>query len=96
MPRRALIDRATAEEIAIQGLSFLSASPTRLGSFLEATGIRPDAFRVAAQSPSFLSGLLDYIVADEEILISFASEMGVPPESIMDARRVLSPSDFFE
>jgi hypothetical protein len=88
------MDRAGAESLAVAALSFLSGSPERLVRFLEATGMRPDTLRAAAQEPGFLAGLMDYIVQDEELLLAFAAEAGPTPEAVMQARRLLSPSEF--
>ena len=89
-------NQASAEEIALKGLSFLVAAPARLGGFLESSGLRPDTIRAAAGSPGFLVGLLDHIVSDDKLLISFAAEVGLKPEAIMQARQILSPSRSFE
>jgi hypothetical protein len=67
------LDRPSAENLAVAGLTYLSASPNRLGRFLEVSGLEPETVREAAETPGFLSGLLDYIAADEELLISFVS-----------------------
>jgi hypothetical protein len=90
------LDRPSAENLAVAGLTYLSASPNRLGRFLEVSGLEPETVREAAETPGFLSGLLDYIAADEELLISFAAELGVKPDRIMQAREVLSPTDVLD
>src|SRR4051794_28245746 len=87
-------DEARAADIAVQGFSFLAAAPERLGRFLEVSGLTLQTIRAAAQSTSFFGGLLDYIVSDEELLVSFAAEVGLAPEIIMRARQMLSPAEF--
>ena len=37
---------------------------------------------------------MDYIVQDEEILLALAGEAGLKPDAVMQARRLLSPSEF--
>ena len=94
-PRRpATMDRARAEAMAVEGLSFLAGSPERLIRFLDVSGLRPDTLRTAAGEPGFLAGLMDYLVSDEEVLLAFAGEIGASPESVMQARHVLSPTEF--
>jgi hypothetical protein len=88
------MDRARAESLAVEALGFLSGSPERLVRFLEATGMRPDTLRAAAQSSGFLAGLMDYIAQDEALLLAFAEEAGVKPEGVMRARHLLSPTEF--
>ena len=90
------MDRARAESLAVEALGFLSRSPERLVRFLDTTGLRPDTLRAAAGSPGFLAGLTDYVVQDEELLLVFAEEAGVKPEGVMQARHLLSPTEFPE
>jgi hypothetical protein len=42
--------------------------------------------------PEFLSGLLDYIVADDPVLIWIAGASGTSVEQIVAAHAALSPS----
>ena len=37
---------------------------------------------------------MDYVAQDEDLLLAFADEAGVKPESVMQARRLLSPAAF--
>jgi hypothetical protein len=94
--RPAAMDRARAEAIAVEALAFLAGSPERLTRFLDVSGLRPDTLRATAREPGFLAGLMDYLVSDEELLIAFAGEIGASPESVMQARHVLSPTEFPE
>jgi hypothetical protein len=91
-PRPAAMDRGRAESLAVEALGYLSRSPERFVRFLDSTGMRPDTLRAAAQSPGFLSGLMDYVAQDEELLLAFAEEAGVKPEAVMQARALLSPT----
>jgi len=81
--------REAAEALAIQALSFIAEEPERLGAFLAATGIGPDAIREAARQPDFLAGVLDHMLADESLLVAFADSAGIDPASIARARRAL-------
>jgi hypothetical protein len=77
--------------MAVEALSFLAGSPERLIRFLDVSGLRPDTLRAAAGEPGFLAGLMDYLVSDEELLVAFAGEIGASPESVVRAKRLLSP-----
>jgi hypothetical protein len=79
-----------AETIAIEALGFLAADPGRLGRFLAETGYDPGAIRSAATSPDFLAGVLDHLLADESLLLVFASQSGTEPKRIAAARRTLA------
>ena len=92
--RPAAMDRARAEAMAVEALAFLGRSPERLIRFLDVSGLRPDTLRAAAAEPGFFAGLMDYLVSDEELLVAFAGEIGAKPESVMQARHLLSPAEF--
>jgi hypothetical protein len=81
--------RETAETLAIQALAFIAEEPERLGAFLAASGIGPDAIRDAAREPGFLGGVLDHMLGNESLLVAFAGSAGLNPTSIARARRIL-------
>ncbi len=89
MKARAAQSREAAEALAIQALSFIAEEPERLGAFLAASGIGPDAVREAARTPGFLGGVLDHMLGDESLLLAFADSAGLDPASIGRARRAL-------
>ncbi|TMJ04287.1 MAG: DUF3572 family protein [Alphaproteobacteria bacterium] len=89
MAKGARITRKIAENLAIQALGFMAADPERLGAFLAATGIGPEMIRRAAAEPSFLAGVLDYVVADEPLLIAVAEHAELGPQDIEHAQAVL-------
>lgn len=77
------------EALAIAALGFLAADPARIARFLDLTGIAPAGLRAAASEPHFLISVLDHLLADESLLLAFASEQMIRPESIAEARRML-------
>ncbi len=78
-----------AETLAVQALAFIAQDGERLGRFLAVTGIGPAQIREAAGEPRFLAGVLDYVAADEALLVAFAQQAGIDPAWIARARRVL-------
>jgi len=82
--------KAAATELAIAALSFLAGETERLERFLALTGLGPQSLRAAAREPSFLLGVLDHVVADESLLLAFASENGIDPEDVGRARDALA------
>jgi hypothetical protein len=78
-----------AETIAIQALSFLAGRPEELGRFLALTGIGPASLRQSAADPAFLGGILDFLLQDEALLLSFAAESGIAPGTVGAARQHL-------
>jgi hypothetical protein len=82
-------DREQAEMLAIGALGFLAAQPEALGRFLSLTGIGLETLRQAAAEPRFLSGLLDFFLANEGLLVDYARQEGIAPEEIVRARTAL-------
>lgn len=76
---------ADPEMLAIAALSFLAEEPERLARFLDLTGLSPATLRQAASDPRFLASVLDYLAADESLLLAFAANAQVAPESVVAA-----------
>jgi hypothetical protein len=91
MGLRRTIDRPQAEQIAVTALGLLASDPERLARFLALTGLGPETIRGAAASPGFLGAVLDYVAADEGLLMALVNEMDAKPEVIMQARDILAP-----
>ena len=87
---RAAGSRDDAVALAIRGLGHLASEPERLSRFLALTGLDPAEIRTAAREPGFLAGVLEYLAADEALLVAFASEAGVAPDAIEQARLALA------
>jgi hypothetical protein len=90
MAKSARITRKIAENLAIQALGFMASDAERLGAFLAATGIGPEAIRKAAAEPAFLAGVLDHVCGDEGLLLAVAEHAGVAPQDVEHAQAVLS------
>ncbi|MGL4975454.1 MAG: DUF3572 domain-containing protein [Bosea sp. (in: a-proteobacteria)] len=78
-----------AEALAIQALMFFVNDPSRLGGFLESTGLDPANIRAAAAEPGFLAAVLSHLSESESSLLEFCANSGVAPESIERARQKL-------
>ena len=87
--KQRLIDRETAETVAIQGLAFLAEEPARLQRFLAATGLEAADIRALAETPALMSAVLELLAADESLLLVFAASRGIGPDSIGRAIRML-------
>ncbi len=77
-----------AEEdlIAIRALTFIGGDPNRAQRFLAVSGLMPGDLREAAADPAFLTGVMDYLVADEPLLMAFAETAGLDPETVVRAQ----------
>jgi hypothetical protein len=79
----------SAQSLAVSALAFIAADSDRLNRFLSLTGLGPDNLRTAAADPAFLGSVLDYLVADEQLLVDFAADAGVKPEAVGRAHAAL-------
>jgi Protein of unknown function (DUF3572) len=68
-----------AEVIALKALAFLAADAARLNRFLALSGVDLDGLRAAASSPEFLAGLLNHLLEDESLLLTFTAEQEIDP-----------------
>src|SRR5262245_43454150 len=74
-----------AEVIAVQGLGFLAEDTVRLSRFLTLTGLTPEEVRAQAHSHQFQMAVLEHILGDESLLLTFAANASVAPETIAPA-----------
>lgn len=78
-----------AERLAARALAFLAAEPERLERFLSLAGIDPGGIRAAAGEPGFLAAVMEHLMADEPLLLSFAANEDIRPEQVVKAARAL-------
>ena len=81
--------RQTAEMLAVQALAFIAEDDTRLSGFIASTGVAVQSIRDAAREPNFLAGVLEHILAEENLLIAFADSAGINPTEVARARQAL-------
>ena len=82
-----------AQDLAVAALTWLAEDAERLQRFLAVSGLGPQNLRSAAAAPGFLAAILDYLAANEPLLITFAAYRKCPPETVMQARRRLNPGE---
>jgi len=81
--------REEAESLALQGLAFLAADERRLGALLAQSSWTLAELRAGAADGEVLAGILDFLLADEKLLLAFSEEVGVAPGRITHARAAL-------
>jgi len=81
--------RKVAEMLAIQALAFIAEDSERLTRFLDMTGLKPEQIRTAAQQQGFLGGVLEHMLADENLLTGFADSAGIDPAEVARAHGAL-------
>ena len=82
------IDRSAA--ISLRVLAFLADDRDRLQRFLNLTGIAPDVLAVLAPDPHFQAAVLEYLLADEPLLLEFCGNAKIDPSQPAKALRVLT------
>lgn len=85
-----------AQEIATNGLIHISQDPELVGRFLAVSGIGPESIRDAASEPGFLAGVLEFLMGDEALLLTFCENHRIRPTMIAAARFALAgdPADY--
>ncbi|GGF55852.1 hypothetical protein GCM10007301_14380 [Azorhizobium oxalatiphilum] len=84
-------ERARADDIALQALTFLAGDAERIAGFLEATGLDPSGLRDAVKRADFGAGVLAYLLSDEPLLLVFCAHASVEPATVSRAHDLLSP-----
>lgn len=90
------LSEQAAEEIAIKALAYLSSQPEVMERFFALSGLDPQQLRHIVHEHAFLASLLDFMAQDDALLVSFASNDNLDPQSIMCAKRTLDPEITFD
>jgi hypothetical protein len=86
----ASVSPATAEITALRGLAYLASSGSAIARFVEVSGVEPAELRARAGDKDFLASVLDFLLADDDLLLGFCGEESFDPKEIHMARRALS------
>jgi hypothetical protein len=79
--------------MAVEALTWLAQDSERLDRFLAICGHGPHNLRKAAAEPGFLAAVLDYLAANEPLLIAFSKATDRAPETVNEARTRLNVGD---
>jgi Protein of unknown function (DUF3572) len=82
--------QGAAEQLAIAALAFIAAEHDRFARFVDLSGITVDSIRAFAHEPDFLAGVLDHLVSDEALLVTFAAENEIDPHDVLATRDLLA------
>jgi hypothetical protein len=75
--------------LSLRALAWVASDSTRFGLFLAESGIGPADLRQAAGDPAFLAGVLDHVLANEQLLLAFCQAENIPPTMPAEARNLL-------
>ena len=79
-----------AETIALSALGFLADSPNRLELLMDQSGLDLATIRQRAADRNFLVAVLDFLLANEALLVDFCESTQTPPKAVQMANRLLS------
>jgi hypothetical protein len=74
---------------ALQALAWILADPPRAQRFLDLTGLSPEELRASAGAASTQRAVLDFLCAHEPDLLAASEALGVAPDEVPTARRML-------
>ena len=80
------------DEIADLCLTHLVQNPEQLADFMSITGISPNNLKRAASDGTLASGLVDYVVQNEPLLLAICQSASLKPETVMRAWAQLNPA----
>jgi hypothetical protein len=85
----------TAKEIAIRALTFMTSDASILSRFLDVTGWTPATLASPGSRTAILAASLDYLMNEEDLLLTFAANSGLDPGEIALAHRALLSTNGF-
>ena len=88
-PRMTPQTREKAEILALEGLGWLAGQEDGLRRFLDQSGIDAQALRTGAGSPEMGLAVLDFLLANEDLLLGFCENTGEEPKALHLARHSL-------
>ena len=87
--RKPALTAAEAEIVAIRALAHLASREAALARFMALTGVAPQDLRARAGDADFLASVLDYVLADEPLLVDMAACLELAPEELARAGALL-------
>ncbi|WP_037498454.1 DUF3572 family protein [Sphingomonas jaspsi] len=82
-------DTNDAAALALSALAATLADDRRAHRLLDLTGLSADELRSRAAEPAMLAACLSFLESHEPDLIAVAADLGVKPETLVNARRSL-------
>ena len=78
-----------AQTVALKALSFIANCDGALERLMELSGLDGQTLRAQAAEPEFLTSLLDFLLADEGLLVGFCDAESVDSKAVHMARHIL-------
>jgi hypothetical protein len=83
------MQRSEAETLGLKGLTWLAGEPDALLRFLAVSGLELDDLKARAGDPELLAAILDFLLAEDALLMSFCNAEALDPKRIHQARALL-------
>jgi hypothetical protein len=83
------ISTDSTRDISIRALTFLASDNSILSRFLDVTGWTPESLTAPGSKSAILAASLDYLMSEEDLLLTFAANSGVDPGDVALAHRVM-------
>lgn len=84
-----------ARDIAIGALTFLTSDAAILSRFLDVTGWTPETLASPGSRAAILAATLDYLMSEEDLLLTFAANNGLDPSEVALAHSALQSGHGF-
>ena len=81
--------RPAAEDFAARVLVWMAQDPERIGPFLAWSGESPAGLRTRLRDPTLWLAVVEFLLLDENLLLAACADLGVPPQTPMQARAAL-------
>ena len=82
-----------ASDIAVRALTFVSQDEHILSRFLDITGWTPATLSSPNTQSAILVSVLEYLMSEEDILLTFAANSRIDPGDIAKAHSALRTGD---
>ncbi len=87
---RMKMKRERAEILALNALGFIAADDEYLSRFLALTGMDADGLRGSAGETGTLVAVIDFLMYDDQLVLSFAKSVGIMPNDVAQVRLSLA------
>lgn len=79
-----------AEILALEGLGWLAGEPDAIQKFLDQSGSDAASLRDAAGEPGTGLAVLEFLLAQDDLLMRFCESIGLEPKQVHAARHALA------
>ncbi len=78
----------SSEALALRALGFIGARPSAREDFLSSFGLTTADLARRPVRPEHLAAALDFLIANEAMLLAFAETLSLAPDAAYEARRL--------